>query len=528
MTKQNNLKILHLSDFHFSIEHRWDADRVLNGIPGAIEELSASGLKPDIVAITGDIAQQGSKEDYKIASEWISDYLLPVIPQMPKENLFVVPGNHDVERGRVRRSIQLIQEDMLANGQEVIADYFQGPDRDDILSRLTEYVAFANDVSGVSTKFPWWATARSIRGSQVLVYGLCSSWASYKPEEQGDLLIGRYQLNQLLKDDNIRAIKVALLHHPFSYFREFDGEESSARIRQHCTIVLRGHLHTEASQLVETPDSRTLELACGSAYAGSEYSNSFHLIEIDPNTLETYVHYRVWHRNKWIPDRNAYRAGSNGVATFSLKAPKRVSTAMDNHSDKQIIKLLADIQGRSKPVSIIATECLVLAQELQDNELAQFCQNELSGWPVELMESEDDTLKQGISYRIIDIYISLHPFRLDLAAAQEQLRDEIDVIEFLRKKPDKFSFRKLFIDGPLAWLEEKVEQKEEKEENKFRGLKLIQLKLPSKELIFDVVAEDDQAPHIYAYAEPDAISKILESVRQRLTKMLLALYRSFQ
>ena len=57
------LRILHLSDFHFRLDRKWDQDPVLAGLAKSIEQLVDDGLNPDVVVFTGDIAFSGKKKD---------------------------------------------------------------------------------------------------------------------------------------------------------------------------------------------------------------------------------------------------------------------------------------------------------------------------------------------------------------------------------------------------------------------------------------------------------------------------------
>ncbi|MHC4404129.1 MAG: metallophosphoesterase family protein [Planctomycetota bacterium] len=59
------IRILHLSDFHLSKERQWDSHPVLRGLADTIGKLIDDGLGPDVAVITGDIAHQGSREDYQ-------------------------------------------------------------------------------------------------------------------------------------------------------------------------------------------------------------------------------------------------------------------------------------------------------------------------------------------------------------------------------------------------------------------------------------------------------------------------------
>jgi 3',5'-cyclic AMP phosphodiesterase CpdA len=69
MTDEPVIRILHLSDLHFSEDRRWDSEPVLSGLVEKANELDRNRLAPDVVVITGDIAQSGKPSEYRLASE---------------------------------------------------------------------------------------------------------------------------------------------------------------------------------------------------------------------------------------------------------------------------------------------------------------------------------------------------------------------------------------------------------------------------------------------------------------------------
>ena len=69
------LRVLHLSDFHFKLDRKWDIDPVLTGLAGSIRKIVEDDLAPDVVAFTGDIAHSGQKKEYEEAEKWIDEKL---------------------------------------------------------------------------------------------------------------------------------------------------------------------------------------------------------------------------------------------------------------------------------------------------------------------------------------------------------------------------------------------------------------------------------------------------------------------
>jgi 3',5'-cyclic AMP phosphodiesterase CpdA len=87
-------------------------------------------MVPDVAVITGDIAQKGDAEDYAVAQQWLDKRLLPALGRgFHPSRLLLVPGNHDVDRGRVKDTAQATQERLLqAASQEKIANILADED----------------------------------------------------------------------------------------------------------------------------------------------------------------------------------------------------------------------------------------------------------------------------------------------------------------------------------------------------------------------------------------------------------------
>src|SRR5688572_7456484 len=76
--------ILHASDLHFG-----KADPIVTA--AFLHEIETR--KPDLVILSGDFTQVGSRAEFKQAAEFIRQIKAPV---------FTVPGNHDIPRFELR------------------------------------------------------------------------------------------------------------------------------------------------------------------------------------------------------------------------------------------------------------------------------------------------------------------------------------------------------------------------------------------------------------------------------------------
>lgn len=318
----NPIRILHLSDIHFRTTTHWDAIPLLKELHSALEEIEQQGLRPHLIALTGDIAFSGRREEYKLAENWIDTSLLRAFPRFDRRNLLIVPGNHDISRTEVTALVEPMVEALRKADQIKIGNMLQSKDAPSLFRRHKEYLRFAGKYCGAMArnKALWWAQVSRFGNCKLGIAGLSSSLISLGDDsnDKGRLLISRFQLNEVLSVLDGVDLRVALIHHPLSYL--FDEQEAALQMEENYSIMFRGHLHSPKSIAHSAFHSGFLELAAGSIYAESQYANSFQLIELDTAAGETRVHYRLWQKSKWIRDLNAAGVDENcGYATFPLR-----------------------------------------------------------------------------------------------------------------------------------------------------------------------------------------------------------------
>ena len=100
------LRYLHISDLHLAGQPKdkagWETEQfnqdfVTRSMLDAIETLvQREGKALDLIFITGDLAKQGKPEDYLVAEVFCRRLL--EVTGVTAERLFLVPGNHDVDR----------------------------------------------------------------------------------------------------------------------------------------------------------------------------------------------------------------------------------------------------------------------------------------------------------------------------------------------------------------------------------------------------------------------------------------------
>lgn len=104
----NTLRWLHMSDIHFKGNEQYETKRMRDSL---IEELKKVSIEKniDLIFITGDLAYQGLGYD-KDLEKFIQAILSSTGATL--DNLFIVPGNHDLKRSQQRKfSLEGLRKD---------------------------------------------------------------------------------------------------------------------------------------------------------------------------------------------------------------------------------------------------------------------------------------------------------------------------------------------------------------------------------------------------------------------------------
>ncbi|HWO22877.1 MAG TPA: pentapeptide repeat-containing protein [Kofleriaceae bacterium] len=94
--------ILHVSDMQFGKHHRFadeggGFDTLLRRLCDDLDLLrDQNGLKPDLIALTGDLAEWGMKREFEQVAAFAEGLLAHL--KLAPDRLLVVPGNHDINR----------------------------------------------------------------------------------------------------------------------------------------------------------------------------------------------------------------------------------------------------------------------------------------------------------------------------------------------------------------------------------------------------------------------------------------------
>lgn len=313
----------------------WDSDELFLEFTQMLPRLR-SELGPFHLAIcTGDVADKGHETEFTKMQQWFSKWLLSDSGlALGKDQVLVVPGNHDVNRGNISHSAQVLHNSIHEkNSHDEIAKHITTEDSHRLLvARLKDYRKFAGFVSSVATELDGsWQHHINTGRYRLEIEGLSSSWLSFNSKEDGWLVVGKCQLQKFRSNRVQNAFRLAVIHHPLASLLECDRTSLEQEFRNHYDIVLRGHLHAATAKHVHEHGKQYREIATGALYAGSEYRNGFNVLEFDFETRKLSISAFTWFDGKWERDRMTYPP--NGIEQvdlqFSLATPAQPVVSKD-------------------------------------------------------------------------------------------------------------------------------------------------------------------------------------------------------
>lgn len=287
---------LHISDLH----------SICSGIRTAImrdaliDELKYLNQqdKFSFILITGDISDKNQGyDDAKILIHRIIDAV-----GLKIDKVFIIPGNHDVDRNIPIERKQLVNEgwqlELLENQEERLVQA--------LLPGQNDFVRAYEEILG--RKYP----VDQVHFSQELddnisIIHFNTSWMCYDSEnESGKLHIGLKNAYDCLNDEKLRSksIKIAIGHHRISDFNKaVEGHLKSLFKSMDIDLYLGGHCHS--STVVYDPTINTEFCSCRQARAeDKDYPAGFIVGDINTETDQSNFQFYNWDNilAKWTYD----------------------------------------------------------------------------------------------------------------------------------------------------------------------------------------------------------------------------------
>ena len=319
---------LHLSDWHQK-GTEFDREIVLEALLKDIkkrDDISPSLAVVDFIVFSGDLASSGKPEEYQTAKEKLLDPILNATDLKP-DRLFIVPGNHDLDREELKLFSSDLQKPIgsEAQTQEWLTNERKRRKLQDLFWAFTKFVTgYTNQKSPDYADSCFW----SINGKNISIIGLNSALGCGRNEiEKGSLVVGEPQIRESAKGLAEADIKIAVLHHPLDWLAEHDFIRIERPLRSSCDFILCGHTHRPRVEASLSTQGNAVIIPAGASYRkriekSPHYTSSYNFVHLDFDKGTVSVFLRRWDdvRGEWVEDISSSPGGQFNFKLAKIKS----------------------------------------------------------------------------------------------------------------------------------------------------------------------------------------------------------------
>ena len=310
----NELTLLHLSDLHTRVdgiaEFRIRRDALL-------KDLHRLRIRPQVVLISGDVAFSGESKEYHIAQK---EFIDPVMDDLRIKagHLIIVPGNHDISRPQIE---PLVADGISArlsdteNAQSLLGH------KTWILPQQAQYMQFLGSIREMDAELPFYTQIVRVDRISIGIAAFDSAWLCLNDATENRLFLTRQQVQKLAEQVKGCAFKIALIHHPLTWFHPSEQEIVQQDLRASFDLILTGHMHEAVSFGTVTPSVACLEITAASFFAGTPRgrTDGYNIYSVDSIAGKLLARFRAFLRSRSSYDRNVEHA-PDGEFCFNLPA----------------------------------------------------------------------------------------------------------------------------------------------------------------------------------------------------------------
>lgn len=336
--------ILHLSDIHRTLDEPVSNEEILNALKASLDEwMSLEPRAPDVVVVSGDLAQHADETEYQEAERFLRDLLNHL--KLEIDRLIVVPGNHDVNWPASEAVMRLTKHIPSGRNQDLIikkTDMYLCPESEEAYQRrFDNFRRFYRALFG--SDYP---QKREMQFTVHRYNDLGVAFAGFNSCDLIDVMRNRpsihlgaiYGASDQLSD--FAGLCIAVWHHDMDWRSEALPDTLKYDCLQQISqrvfgFGLCGHTHRPAGHAMQTMGDIPLPvIAAGSLCAGrrergDSVPREFNLIEIDEGVARIHTRIKKERSSPWCPDAQ-FRFQGSWVPWFNVQlCGKRRKGAVD-------------------------------------------------------------------------------------------------------------------------------------------------------------------------------------------------------
>lgn len=288
------MRILHLTDFHYSSEekHQHDQKEIIDAL---IKDLRTE-KQIDYLFFTGDLVFSGKRfDDFHEAKKLLIDRLVIEL-KLDKNKIFICGGNHDVYR---KQELEDTTDKIKEINSSDKLEAFKRQDGKSFIESLKNlenynkfqqefYSEYGNDNFQDISELYTIHTHTNSNNVKIGILTINTGWRSIDSQtDRGNLLypisILKSAINKLKNNTDFRII---LLHHPISDFKDWNASEMEDLIHKEFHLLFSGHLHKKKQSIQICTDEGIFCCSSAATLALDGGSNGYSIIDIDIDTYD--------------------------------------------------------------------------------------------------------------------------------------------------------------------------------------------------------------------------------------------------
>ena len=285
------IAFIHLSDIHIGSKRDYDRlsfDRRMDFLNDQI----MANIDDVILLITGDIANDGKYDNYKIFGK-IIDSLKSEVKERFNIDLktIAVPGNHDLE---------FTKEELEALKETKTYDLDYDLDYPREKNRQQQYINFCNSYSIPCVDYVKNYQIRYENELSIEFVMMNSSYFSrFNYIDYGKHHIPSCEIHKISMPTE-SDIKIGLIHHTLNWFNQESRYALSNTIKNNIQVMFYGHEHTFELQEVKSDNNCFDVLSVKGSYLYNKNSNNsiFNICILDTITSVFSINKAAWNQNK--------------------------------------------------------------------------------------------------------------------------------------------------------------------------------------------------------------------------------------
>jgi predicted phosphodiesterase len=238
------MNILHITDLHYNSD---SYEKFTQGeiIKKLVAKIINQKIEFDLIFFTGDLVFNGSVfEDFEKAKNDFIDQICNTL-RFKQENVIFCAGNHDMDRSGLSKSLEEHFELKIKTNDQLY-EFFKTQDNDYKTSIKTtaNYNTFIRKYYSNDSLYDLYSIhKRNIKGEDIGIFSLNSSWRSVDDFSKGKLLFPTHLLENGLEELKSIKNRFLLMHHPLHWFTDYNKPKLQELIFKNFNVIFTGHVH---------------------------------------------------------------------------------------------------------------------------------------------------------------------------------------------------------------------------------------------------------------------------------------------